>query len=147
MFKKILLVSVFLICSNSFAESPTCKDGSWYLNGYLFFTGGENCTNLVAACSDIGTKNEGWYSFPKKSERLLGYAICKNDLQDGYAPTCEYAGTRSEGWYVAGNMVSWSKCSSEESVCLHQGTQQEGWYSFPKNSKHRITWDKCINDI
>ena len=147
MFKKFFVVSLFFVFSSAFAEIPRCDENVWRIGGYIFFTGGENCTDRVAACSFIGTKSEGWYSYPKNKERLLGYTICKNDFEDGYTPTCEKIGTKSEGWYVAGNLVAWSKCSTEEAACVHQGTRSEGWYSFPKNTRHRIILDFCSEDI
>lgn len=147
MFKKFFTLALFLIFSSAQADAPWCEDRVWRISDYVFFTGGEDCTDRVAACSFVGTKNEGWYSFPSNKERLLGLADCKSDLQEGYTPTCENIGSKSEGWYSVGNHVAWSKCSKEYAVCAHVGTKKEGWYSFPKNTRHKIILDYCSEDI
>lgn len=146
--KGLIALALFFVFNSVYAQiQPWCDNKVWRIGQYIFFTGGENCTGRVAACTFIGTKSEGWYSYPEKSQRLLGYTVCADDRRDGYEPTCEKIGTKSEGWYIAGNLTLWSKCANEESVCIRQGTRGEGWYSFPKNTRNRIMWDLCGSDI
>ena len=104
---KMAIFSVMLIfILNSYAGTPQCTGGTWVLDGFALIAGGGDCEDRLAACQNIGTSDEGWYSFSKKGSRFLGYAKCRADFIDGYEPTCRNIGSRSEGWYMAGSMMS-----------------------------------------
>ncbi len=143
----LLLVLSFVFILNVNAQVPTCVNGYWQIENFALFTGGEPCEGRIAACSHIGSKSEGWYSYPESQKRFLGYTICKYDIMENYKPVCANIGTKAEGWYVAGNVVQWSNCQGEEAVCIYSGTRSEGWYTFPRSTKSRIVWDNCSDSF
>jgi len=132
-----------IISNYSFGSTPICNGTYWEIDKYQILTKRGDCKGKIAVCLNIGTKGEGWYSYPKAKQKFLKYDFCAYDPYENYLPVCDMIGTKGEGWYANGKLLKWDNCAKEEAKCLYKNTENEGWYTFPKDTKKIILWDKC----
>jgi hypothetical protein len=136
--KSILVLALVLASTIVSAKEPVCanvgsRSEGWKVDGKLLW---DKCSEKVAVC-----ENEGWISYGKLSEKLLGW---DSECKASNKPRCANIGSKSEGWMINGKL-NWANCSDKVVICGAKGSRSQGWYAveLDKASAHVISTEQC----